>query len=154
MLIFVIWSEPLQIDSLLAFIRALHIHLLILYNHLCKNLLSPNELSSYCPYVRLYAHAMQCNPADLETYQSLPNRSASSFTSSYAGRNTSSLPDFAFNAGLGCVSVVPPNEVYPRSYNSQYGIWRWRINYPKQRRVSFAQIKKCQSPKLRIKPIQ
>lgn len=51
---------------------------------------------------------------------SRPNLSALSSTNSYAGLNFSSFVPSAlsaFNAGLGCVSVVPPNDVYPWSYN-------------------------------------
>lgn len=45
---------------------------------------------------------------------SLPSRSASSSTNSYAGLNFSDVPFAwleAFKAGLGCVSVVPPRDV-------------------------------------------
>jgi len=50
-------------------------------------------------------------------FQSRPNLSALSSINSYAGLNTllsfAPLSTFAFNAGFGWVSVVPPSEVYP-----------------------------------------
>lgn len=51
-------------------------------------------------------------------YQSLPSLSALSSTNSYAGLKVcfgfpASPSIWDFNAGLGCVSVVPPSDVYP-----------------------------------------
>lgn len=51
-------------------------------------------------------------------YRSRPNLSSSSSTSSYAGLNpwlSLSPSDCLLRRGLGCVSFVPPNDVYPWS---------------------------------------
>jgi hypothetical protein len=88
--------------------------------------------------------------------RSRPSRSSRSSSSSYAGRNSTCAapsPDTLSrrSAGLRCVSVVPPSDVYPRSYSGQYGIPSRRMNCCHQSRA--AQGAGAHRPNVHVVPV-